>query len=178
MEHLQLRIYVGLFYLVLFVLFFFYSDFLCVCILLECCTYCIYWTLWSVTSSYYKWEIMFYCFTVPTWNKVFLLLLLLLLFLLIIRLYRCQGRPMTAATGLMGSLQHNFHLLKLIVTLMRLPTMYNCTLINWLWELAHSRKYPMSSYFVLNYIQMIITLPNALRFGDTFIHWWTGPAFI
>ena len=37
--------------------------------------------LWSVTSSYYKWEIMFFCFTVPTWNKVFLLLLLLLPYL-------------------------------------------------------------------------------------------------
>ena len=59
------------------ILFFSYS--LYVCILLECCTYCIYWTLWSVTSSYCKWELMFYCFTVPTWNKVFLLLLLLLL---------------------------------------------------------------------------------------------------
>ena len=48
----------------------FYSKFLYVCILLECCTYCIYWTLWSVTSSYCKWELMFYCFTVPTWNKI------------------------------------------------------------------------------------------------------------
>ena len=57
----------------------FYSNFLYVCILLECCTYCIYWTLWSVTSSYCNWELMFYCFTVPTWNKVFLLLLLLLI---------------------------------------------------------------------------------------------------
>ena len=64
---------------VFFVLFFLlYSDFLYVCILLECCTYCIYWTLWSVTSSYYKWELMFYCFSVPIWNKIFLLLLYLI----------------------------------------------------------------------------------------------------
>ena len=63
-------------YLCLFFILF-YSYSLYVCILLECYTYCIYWTLWSVTSSYCKWELMFYCFTVPTWNKVFLLLLLL-----------------------------------------------------------------------------------------------------
>ena len=44
---------------------------------LECFTYCIYWTLWSVTTSYCIWELMLYCFTVPTWNKVFLLLLIL-----------------------------------------------------------------------------------------------------
>ena len=50
--------------LVFFFFFFslFYSYSLYVCILLECCTYCIYWTLWSVTSSYCKWELMFYCF--------------------------------------------------------------------------------------------------------------------
>ena len=79
----------------------FYSNFLYVCILLECCTYCIYWTLWSVTSSYCKWKLMFYCFTVPTWNKVFLLLLLLTLTLTICEFlygpwshrhcYKCSG---------------------------------------------------------------------------------------
>ena len=62
--------------------------------------------------------------------------------------------------------------------MIRLPTMYSPILINWLWELAHSRKYPMSSYFVSNYIQMIISLLNALRLGDTFIQQWTGPALV
>ena len=83
MAYLFWYIYIRNIYNCLFMSFFsilFYSNSFYVCILLECCTYCIYWTLWSVTSSYCKWELMFYCFTVPTWNKVFLLLLLLLLF--------------------------------------------------------------------------------------------------
>ena len=84
--YFDIYLYIRNIYNCLFMSFFLFSfthiPCMFVCILLECCTYCIYWTLWSVTSSYCKWELMFYCFTVPTWNKDFLLLLLLLLLLL------------------------------------------------------------------------------------------------
>ena len=43
-------------------------------ILLQCC---IYDPLWSEGSTHCKWELMFYCFTVPNWS-IFLLSLLIL----------------------------------------------------------------------------------------------------